>query len=307
MSPFSQIYTAFKNRRRRDESGFALLDIIICLAIIMTLAAAGIIAFQAIKRNAEEQSLARVAEKTAEPSPIISVPAVDSAPVDLTIFWTVLSVIGGILILGAVVAVLVMVIRKAKISGLEMRKRQEAAEEERREALAVWGKFTSIHGELKDKALEVETDWDMLFSYPALVDPSVPQTRAFHSALKAADLASPKPPADLNLSMNISGLEYPRLVSTADEAWQAAWSFAKKTGLKLIPREERKKIDQITKLLKLARDGGGSEHERSVAYERAAKLIGELHFVRVPEVALKAIGAEKRLVLEALGARTTVG
>ena len=69
--------------------------------------------------------------------------------------------------------------------------------------------------------------------------------------------------------------------------------------MKLIPKDERKKIDQIVQLLKLARDSGGSEHERSVAYERASKLIDELHYVRVPEAAKKAISGEVRLMLEA--------
>ena len=189
--------------------------------------------------------------------------------------------------------------KRLRRRNLELRELEEARSEDRRKALAAWQKYADIHSELKAKILEAETDWDLLFKYPTLVDATVPQTRELHRAIRAADAAPADAPAELNLSMDIGSFPYPKLVMEAQEAWNLAWSFAQRTGTKLIPRDERKKIDQIMKLLKLARDGGGSEHERSVAYERASKLISELSFVKVPEAALKAIGMEARQMIEA--------
>lgn len=288
-------------KNQKTQAGFTLIDIIVCVVFILALSVVGLIAYRTIIKNAREQN--GELDGTPAPQPLETQPVqtpVSGEPLDLTMFWTVLAILGGLAVLALIVFLLVMVIRKNKLSAEELRARRLAAEEDHRKALGVWQKFVGLHGSLKAKALEIETDWDMLFSYPALVDASVPQTRDFHRALRAADVASSEPPAELNLSMAINELTYPKLVEAADEAWRIAWDFAKKTGTKLIPREERKKINQILKLLKLARDAGGSNHERAVAYERASKLVSELHFVKVPEVALKSIGAETRLALETL-------
>lgn len=228
-----------------------------------------------------------------------TVPAASTPSMDVSWAWPIIGIAGGGA--GAVFLTVLSVgaIKRSRRTSLELRELEEARAEDRRKARAAWQKYADAHSELKAKILEAETDWDMLFSYPTLVDASVPQTRELHRAIRALDAAPADPPAELNLSMAIGELHYPKLVAEAQEAWNLAWSFAQRTGLKLIPKPERKKIDQIVKLLKLARDGGGSEHERSVAYERAAKLIGELHFVRIPEAAMRSIEAERRPMIEA--------
>ena len=123
--------------------------------------------------------------------------------VDLAWAWPILGVAGG----GAGIVLLSALsfgaIRRSRRLSLEDRIAQEARAEDKRKALNVWQKYIDTHGRLKDKVLEIETDWDLLFSYPTLVDSSVPQTREFHRALRAADTASSEPPAELNLSMAI--------------------------------------------------------------------------------------------------------
>lgn len=238
------------------------------------------------------------------PTPTATTPPVEEVvparpPADLTGLWLTLGIIGAILLLGLLATGLLIALKRARRDALELKARNDAAAADRAKALAIWNRSVEKHDELSSKAYEIETDWDILFSYPALLDPSIPSTREFHRALKAVDGLSKDAPSDISLTMDIPELPYPRLVAQADSAWIAAWSFAQRTGTKLIPRAERKKLDQIVKLLKLARDGGGSEHERSVAYERAAKLIGELQFVHIPPRALQAIGTETRLMLEA--------
>lgn len=235
-------------------------------------------------------------DRTEDPPPLPeSTPAV--LP-DFSGFWTILGVAGGVIGLGLLITGLIFAVHKTRSARQEFQSRRAEAAAERQRALAVWGRYGDLHRGLSAKALSIETDWNMIFSYPALLDSSIPATREFHRLLKVADGLSPEAPAHISLSTDIPSLPYPKAVTEADGAWTAAWSFAKRTGTKLIPRAERKKLDQIEKLLKLARNGG-SEHERSVAYDRASKLIGELQFVRIPEVALKSLGAERRLMIEA--------
>lgn len=223
---------------------------------------------------------------------------VAASAVDLSSVWPIIGLVAAGIGILALSAGTFWLLKRGRHSSLALRKEREAAEEDRRQALAVWQKFVDRHHALKTKALEIETDWDMLFSYPTLVDASVPQMLAFHRALSKLDSASNIAPAGINLSMEISELPYPKLVAEAEVAWNVAWSFAKRTGLKLIPRAERKKLDQIAKLLKLARSSGGSDHERSLAYGQIRKLIDGLEFVKVPEPALKSIGTESRRMIE---------
>lgn len=237
-----------------------------------------------------------------EPTPSSVAPnspsAIQSAP-DIGWIWIALGIIGGLLVIGLLGFLLFAAVRKHQSGALELRQQREAAAADRAKALAIWQRSVNTHQRLRDGAVRIELDWDTVFQYPAILDSTVPSTRDFHRALRAIESVSQEPPSDINLAMDISQLPYPRLVAAAEEAWTAAWSFAKRTGTKLIPREERRKVDQIVKLLRMARDSGGSEHERSIAYDRATKLISELQFVRVPATSLEALGIEARLMIEA--------
>lgn len=278
------------------ERGYALIDIIFMIGIITLLSVGGFIAYSAIVKKAKESQEMLNGETPADQSPAIT-EAPLAAP-DLTAFWTIAGAIGGVILLILLGAALVTFLRKVEQTSIQLQKEIEAREAELQKALTVWQKFKDTHKVLSSKVLEAEMDWNMLFSYPALVDASVPSTREFHRALKAANSVSNEPPANINLSMEITELPYPKLVTAAEEAWEAAWSFAKRAGTKLIPREEQKKIDQILKLLKLAQSSSGYEHERAVAYSRAEKLIRELQFVKVPPAALQSMATEQQLMIE---------
>lgn len=299
-------------RASMGQEGFNALELVVSVAIMVALSVGLYVAINGMANSAREARAKAALEENWTPAPTATpseVAAVSDpvSPPDLTVLWVGAGAVGAILVLAVLVALLVFVIRRNRRAELEILERQRLIDEDRNQALAVWKKSVDRHGELSAKTLEIETDWDMLFSYPTLADSSVPQTREFHRALRVADGLSSVAPAEINLSMDIAGLPYPRAVAEASEAWTAAWSFAKRTGTKLIPRAERKKVDQILKLLKLARDSGGSEFERSVAYGRVSKLISELQFVHIPARALQAIGAETRLMLEAsTGVASTV-
>ncbi len=299
----------------REGLGIDVWEIILMVAIVLTFTFGVVLAY--MRRVAEykeaiaasEAAMAEVERQIAQESgtpaataspasnPPVQIPS--SAPTaDYSSLWITLGIIGALVLIAGLTAFLVLQLRRLSASKLELQERRDARAEDHRQALEIWDGYRAVHDGLKLAVLDAETDWDLIFQYPALVDGSVPQTRDFHRALREVEAQSATPPADLSLSMAIGELPYPRLVRAADEAWASAWGFARRTGTRLIPRDERKKIDQIVKLLRMARSTGGSEHERAIAYERAARLIGELRFVKVPEATLQALGAESRLMLE---------
>lgn len=303
-------------RLSKRESGFGGSELLSAIGvIILVLVIPGWIVFSGRIAKAEEAKAKAAADMaeleramarelggevaTAAPSPSPSTQLASAAPsADYSFIWVALGIIGALVLIAGLTAFLILQLRRLTASKLELQERRNAKAEDHRRALEIWQGYRNVHDGLKLAVLDAETDWDLIFQYPALVDGSVPQTRDFHRALQEANAQSATPPAELNLSMAIGELPYPRLVGVADEAWASAWKFARRTGTRLIPREERKRIDQIVKLLRMARSTGGSEQERAIAYERAAKLVSELRFVKVPEATLQALGAESRLMLE---------
>lgn len=272
-----------------DDNSRGIMLLIATVPLIFGVGAITLITIN-LMMTADIQTVEPKIEALPESTPVV-------AP-DLSGFWNIAGVAGAIVGLGLLITGLVFAIAKTRSVRRDLEERRSAAAAERLKALAIWNRSVDLHRGLSAKALSIETDWNMIFSYPALLDSSIPATRDFHRLLKIADGLSPEAPAHISLSTDIPSLPYPKAVTQADSAWTAAWSFAQRTGLKLIPRAERKKLDQIERLLKLARSGG-SEHERSVAYGRVAKLIGELQFVKAPEAALKSIDSHRRAMIEA--------
>lgn len=243
------------------------------------------------EQNAQEAEVVQAPDSSEEATGSVadrSEPGAVNIPALVAVLGTV--AVGG---LGAAFS---LIARKSRSSPSTSSRKSKS--HDRARARELWDGFVTRHGVLREKLLEIETDWDLIFKYPALTNSTVATTRQFHRALRAADSLSAEPPSKLDLTMDLSRMPYPKLVLEAEDAWQVAWDFARHTGTRLIPKEERGRIDQIVQLLTMARDSGGSDHERAVAYERARKLIGELSFVRIPETALEAIEAEQRKMIE---------
>lgn len=220
-------------------------------------------------------------------------------PADLTWLWITLGITAAVAILVVGVLLVVMLTKKLRRAAHAEAEQKRLQEAKRRRLEEAWTRWTDRHQAIKEKVLTAETDWDMIFSYPCLSDATVPQTRDLHRAMRSVDHADNDMPTGLDETTDIASLPYPKKVLAAEEAWEAAFSFAKRTGQKLLPREERKTIEQIVKLLHLARDSGGSPSERDVAYARAQKLIAGLRVFKMPEKALAVLTHEQRLMLEA--------
>lgn len=121
---------------------------------------------------------------------------------------------------------------------------------------------------------------------PTLSDVSVPETAALVQALAAAD--------DARLADDVD--RYQQAVAVLRTAWQAADDHARRTGLRQLPRVERRAAEQARKLLATALDtGSGSEHERRSAYAKARDLLDGI--LVVPPQAVAALEGNHRLAL----------
>lgn len=177
------------------------------------------------------------------------------------------------------------------------RAEQQRQAKVRAEAEAKWAKLVERHRALEAKVLHAETDWDMLFSYPALTDVNVPTTAAMFRAMNAASSAEVSMPEENLERATTAWHPYAQAVDDFALAWEAAYRHAKRLGQAGIPAEERKTVAEIRTLLAMAENSGSSDLERRHAYSRAQRLMGELTSYHLPEKALAQVEAASRLML----------
>lgn len=163
-----------------------------------------------------------------------------------------------------------------------------------------WQMVVDEHTKLRTKFLKSETDWDLLFKYPALQDVAVPQTASMIRAMNTANNTDPSCPPNLTEDTDISQLAYPRAVGNFAIAWRVATEHARMVGQKYISREDRKRIKLIRTLLNIVEDGSASETERGNAYTQVQRLLKQLDSVKIPKKALLAIEERQQLALTAL-------
>lgn len=264
-------------------------------AAVMTIVAA----FAALSIS---DSLDGVEELEQEPSVTLpeapateaAAPEPEPAPVpDLTYLWLTLGAVTTVSIAGGAGTLAVRSVRRARRSSLAMRTardRQEAALSAIRER----------HQELLRKILHAETDWDTLFSYPAINDPSVPQTYEMLKAMRTANTlrdTAGEIPATAPAFVDVSTLPYAQAVDAFELAWDVADKHARRVGQSSIPRAERKLIQQVRDLLAMAENTAASTVERDLAYRRAQTLIADLTSIHVPQAARAVLEASQRLML----------
>ena len=156
-----------------------------------------------------------------------------------------------------------------------------------------------VHSALRAKMVAAETDWDMLFTYPALFDTSHRATRKLHEAARAAERAVTPMPADFDEHTPLDSLPYARALDRLDKAWTVALKSAKRAGVRGMPAEERRTIGRIRTLLTLAESAGASAAERDTAYAQIQKLVGKLRAVKIPQRATRALEKRTQLALTA--------
>lgn len=227
----------------------------------------------------------------AEPADPISLPKIENAD---TIF-IVLGIAIGVLIIAAALWWFLRSAHKAR--------QTSKIEKERVARIDVrWQGFIDRAIEIKRKIYNAETDWDMLFSYPALTDVTVGATADLYRAQRKVDDLDSTRPSDIDESSELSTLVYPRAVQELEAAWKKAFNTARRIGMDAIPEDERRKVESIRRLLAMATSPGSTDAERQTAYDRAQKLIKELRSIHVPQHALLELEEGRRLMIEASAA-----
>lgn len=191
-----------------------------------------------------------------------------------------------------------LAVRRVRRDTIEAKNEQKRIAELEQHLDEKWKVITDLHSDLRSRVMNAETDWDTLFRYPAMTDVSYPQTAAMYEAMSAANLADDKRPADLTDDSDISELSYPKLVTKFETAYKRAENNARRIGQDGLPEEERRKIEQIRDMLRLAEDPNAAGNERTMAYERIHKALKELRHITVPQKAMMMIEDGKRLMLE---------
>lgn len=210
-------------------------------------------------------------------------------PADLTWLLIALGVLGGLVLLALLITLVVVLVRRAARALRASRARATAQKASRERMAAAWGRIRSQHDRLLRNITHAETDWDALFSTPALTDPAVPETYAMLRAMQAAGTlrdTSGTLPAGLTPDTDLTTLPYPRAVQAFALAWEVALRNAQHIGQNGIPAGERKTIRQIRTLLDLAENSAASPTERTLAYQRAHALIQTLESVHLPPRAI---------------------
>lgn len=231
-------------------------------------------------------------EAPSEPRDPITLPKIENTE---TIF-IVLAIIIVAIIIAAIMYLLVKSISKNRKQTKQLAERQAALAEK-------WEAFTTRANRVRAKLYEAETDWDMLFSFPAITDVSVPATAKLHAAMRQLDVVSSEIPQSLkedpDKAQDLTTYAYPKAVLALEGAWQAAFAHARLVGQSVLPAEERETVREIQQLLKTAMDSGASEHERDMFYRRAQKLIKTLRHVSVPDRAFSVLEGRTRLMITA--------
>lgn len=233
----------------------------------------------------------------AEPDPIVLPEIQNGQTIVIALAILAIVIIGGLIAL--------RLIASHRRTARQEHERRAAIEAEKKTALANWQEFVDLHETLRAKALDAETNWDVLFFYPAINDPSEPTTRRMLTALDLARKTSAVPPANLSLDSDIPAMSYPKAVTAFELAWNNAWAHAKKTKQSSLTREERKTVNLIMRTLKQAQ-GTTSEAEKELCFSRIDKLISQLTTVRVPEQAKQLLAEERRQAITAAVTPTTI-
>lgn len=174
----------------------------------------------------------------------------------------------------------------------EKKRRLLTEKSARNKQMTSWDAFRETHRQLTDQVIATETDWDTMFSRPALADATIPIVgRAWDAYMALGDMDDEFPQL-LPLDAVVSDQPYPKAVSKARVAWTKAVEYADRVGMNAVPKEERRTITRIEKLLKLASDSGASPNERQLAYKQVEDLARTLISVKVPRKAMQQLELE---------------
>ncbi len=234
------------------------------------------------------QESAPATQPPQESAPSIALPKIENADS----IWIILGIV-------VVSTALIAVIYFAVTRVLAHRKALAEESARRAEATEWWERYVAEKRELLQRIVFFETDWDTLFSLPALADATVPETAKMFESVRALSEISEKMPRGVKSTDSIPSLAFPAAVRALRDAIEVAKKTARKIGMSSIPMAERRLISEIQTALALAQNDGASETERALAYRRVNSLISQLTSVTIPDRALLELESEARKAIEA--------
>lgn len=131
--------------------------------------------------------------------------------------------------------------------------------------------------EIHQNILAAETDWDMLFHFPALQDTRVPETGHFYERyrkLQDAELA-----LDGKNTTAMQARNFQRAAHFASRAWRKADHNARLLGLSYLSTDKAKDAATALRLLPIVKENSGaSPAEQRAAFIRLERIARKLGF-----------------------------
>ena len=153
------------------------------------------------------------------------------------------------------------------------------------------------HQQVTEAWTNMITDPLNALTHPALFDVSNPKTAAWIEAY--GQLQDHHQLNQHNYPTNpTAATEYARLVRHAKQAWDDAYTYARKTSDDWLPTEEAAAARRAIKLLRTAADETATLAERSLAAKKAAELIDSILTISLPAETVNIVlrATEKRQI-----------
>lgn len=142
---------------------------------------------------------------------------------------------------------------------------------------AIKAKAERITKKLRAEVYASESDWDLLFNFPALQDMRVAQTAEFYQLFRK--LSEAELMADESRASHASVKEFLQCAQDATKAWKRAASHAREIGLTYLDVQKAQDAAMAIRLLPMIDpDSRASENERQIAYSRLERIARSLGF-----------------------------
>lgn len=226
-------------------------------------------------------SVSTSAEPTPTPTPIPTVTVMATPPPRTSGSLESDLIVAGITLGAAVlIGLIYLLLRKYFAVRPEQVEKRRLRKSDLALAQVQWKDYVERFEKTKRKVAQAEMDWNMIFDLPALRDPSVDVTHRMHVALRDASIALdgvvlPKGAT----TTEVEAMAFPKAVIEFERAWEVAYNNAVHVGQSFLSAEEREVLTKMKHLVALATNGGATDAERVLAYQRIQALSKRL---RVP-------------------------
>lgn len=192
------------------------------------------------------------------------------------------------MIFGGLIAAAVLILGYMSLRTKVEAHRQARSLEKNRVArlTARWEAARATEKRIFDKWTQYELHFDLLLSYPAMTDVSVPQTAKFHESQRVVNRVRLD---TFNVPDEPALEKYESAVTAYEHAFLVAEKHAKAVKWNLVPEDDRRILTDMQNVLKVAADGATPEPYRRTLYGRLMKLAGQVSTITFPRPAMDQI------------------